>query len=133
MEPINIRFTAHLTDDFQFKSLENAYKKVKEELGAANAYIQELEENRDPEMLELRSKIVCLETEIQKLTKDNEKLKQQIKDYNDKYSKDVQELIRTDVLYKKCIDKINGVVADCKKVKAKNEELVMEIIRLRNQ
>lgn len=115
MNTTNIKFTAHLTKDYQLQAADALISKLKMELGAANSYIDELEYDK------------------QNLEKENEKLKALNKKLNDKYSNDVQEYLKTDELYHKYVKVIDEVIEEINRVKRRNDILVAEIMKLRNE
>lgn len=107
--------TLHLTENFKLKAADRLISKLKLELGAANAYIEELEEDKQN-----------LKEEINKLTELNKNL-------NDKYSRDVNEFLKTDPIYQKFIKVINEVEKDIIRLEDRNNKLVHEIMKLRDE
>lgn len=107
--------TLHLTENYQLKAADALISKLKQELGAANAYIDELEEDKK-----------VLKEEIEKLTEINKNL-------NNKYSQDVNEFLKTDVLYQKYIKVIDEVKQDIIRIQDRNNKLVYEIMKLRDE
>ena len=105
----------HLSENFQLKSADLLIKKLQLELGMANSYIDELENDKK----ELEEKVAKLETQIKNLI--------------DKYSKDVNEFLRTDLLYQKFISTIDRVTKKVKHTQEQNEKLIIEISKLRNE
>lgn len=120
---INMKQTIlHLTENYQLKAADALISKLRQELGASNAYIDELTDN------------------IKKLEEENNSLKIQlalkdksIKEINDKYSRDVNEYLKTDVLYQKYIKVINSVTQNIIRIKEHNDKLVREIMKLRDE
>lgn len=107
--------TLHLTERHQLKAADTLISKLKQELGAANAYIDELEEDKRN-----------LEEEIIKLKELNKNL-------NDKYSRDVNEFLKTDPIYQKYIKVIDEVEQDIIRLENRNNKLVYEIMKLRDE
>lgn len=107
--------TLHLTENYQLQAADALISKLRSDLGAANAYIDELEEDKR-----------TLEEEINKLKEINKNL-------NDKYSRDVNEFLKTDPIYQKFIKVINEVEQDIIRLEDRNNKLVHEIMKLRNE
>lgn len=105
----------HLTENYQLQAADTLISKLRLELGAANAYIDELEEDKRN-----------LEEEVNKLKEINKNL-------NDKYSRDVNEFLKTDPIYQKFIKVINEVEQDIIRLEDRNNKLVYEIMKLRDE
>jgi len=113
---INIMYqTLHLTENFKLKAADTLISKLRQELGAANAYIDELEEDKHN-----------LEEQI-------EKLKELNKNLNDKYSRDVNEFLKTDSIYQKFVKVIDETEKNIIRLQNRNDKLVYEIMKLRDE
>ena len=91
----------HLTTNYQLEAADALIKKLRQDLGAANAYIDELTYKNNK-----------LEEEIEKLKNQIATKDQDLKNFSDKYSRDVNEYLRTDILYQKYIKVIDDVTQD---------------------
>lgn len=113
---INIMYkTLHLTENYQLQAADALISKLRLDLGAANAYIDELEDNKR-----------TLEEEVNKLKEINKNL-------NDKYSRDVNGFLKTDPIYQKFIKVINEVEQDIIRLEDRNNKLIYEIMKLRDE
>lgn len=112
----------HLTTDYQLKAADALIKQLRQDLGAANAYIDELTYKNNE-----------LEEEIEKLKNQIAAKDQDLKNFSDKYSRDVNEHLRTDVLYQRYIKVIDDVTQNIIRVQERNDKLVHEIMKLRDE
>lgn len=92
-EPI-IKYKAHLTENHQLKAADELIKKLRLELGAANAYIAELEEGVASDWIKERAEY---KEQLQTMEQKVEKIKAKYKQIADKYSVDMQH-IRNEVV-----------------------------------
>lgn len=126
----NIKFTAHLTENHQLKAADQLISKLRQQHAADEEYIKELEdENRTiKEKTEepLLQKIQELQQQLEKEKAAREKLCQ-------KYSDDVQQFIKTDVLYAKYKAEIAELKEDRARFKRQKEQLIYEINQLRHE
>lgn len=95
---MNIKFTAHLTENHQLKAADDLIKSLRVELGQSNSYISELENT-----------IKSLEGKNKQLEDTVQHQKERIKALNDKYSSDMNEFLNTDLIYQKVADKIQKI------------------------
>lgn len=114
--------TFHLTENYQLKAADALISKLKQDLGAANSYIDELNYTIES----LNDEISDLKLQLQ--TKDN-----LIKNLNDKYSQDVNEYLKTDSLYQRYIKVIDDVKQNIIRIQDRNDKLVHEIMKLRDE
>lgn len=92
-EPI-IKYKTHLTENHQLKAADELIKKLRLELGAANAYIAELEEGVASDWIKERAEY---KEQLQTMEQKVEKIKAKYKQIADKYSVDMQH-IRNEVV-----------------------------------
>lgn len=109
-----IKFTAHLTENYQLKAADKLISKLRQENAANNEYICELEDENKL----LKSQIENLNSKIKKV--------------QDKYSIDKGELLKTDEIYLKYKQKIDELEEENKRFKKQKEDLICRIVRLEN-
>lgn len=103
----------HLTERFTLKSADLLISKLIQELGAANAYIEELEEGLDYK--ELKNNYEILLEENKNLKSKNATLESKCQSILDKYSKDMNTILSTDEKYlfqKQKIEELTKEVAN---------------------
>lgn len=124
-----IKFTAHLTEGHQLKAADQLISKLRQQLAANEAYIEELEEEN--KSIKEQTEIPLIE-KINELTKALEKEKAAREKLCQKYSDDVQQFIRTDVLYEKYKAKIDELENENQRLRRQKEDLICRIVRFEN-
>lgn len=124
-----IKFTAHLTEGHQLKAADQLISKLRQQLAANEAYIEELEEEN--KSIKEQTEIPLIE-KINELTKALEKEKAAREKLCQKYSDDVQQFIRTDVLYEKYKAKIDELENENQRLRRQKEDLICRIVQFEN-
>lgn len=126
----NIKFTAHLTENHQLKAADKLISKLRMAVAANEEYIKELEEERETLQEKVKEPLL---NEIENLKKQLEKEKAAREKLCQKYSDDVQQFIKTDVLYDKYKAEIAELKDERNRFKHQKEQLIYEINQLRNK
>lgn len=123
----NIKYTAHLTENHQLKAADKLISNLRVTLAANEEYIKELEEEnkiiKTKAEEPLLKEIEILKSQLEKEKAAREKLCQ-------KYSDDVQQFIKTDVLYDKYKKEINELTEENKRIKKQKEDLICRIAQM---
>lgn len=110
----------HLTESFVIKSADTLISKLRQELAAANAYIEELEDGINCK--ELKRNYEILLKENANLKTKNNKLEYQYKNILKKYSNDMSTILSVDEKYlsqKEQIEKLTEEVSNLKNIRDK--------------
>lgn len=106
-------------------------KKLTQDLSAANAYIEELEEERESKYEALKNVNEDLKIKNEVLTKENTRLCQQCEKYKanyktitDKYSKDINNTVSLDDHYQKQKAKIEKLTLEAEKLRLVRDQLI---------
>lgn len=110
----NIKFVAHLTENYQLQAADKLISKLRQQAAANEEYINELEEL-----------IEQLKAEIAKKDERYMKMCQ-------KYSDDVCQFIKTDILYDKYKAQIDELKEENARYKRQKEDLICRIAKLQS-
>jgi len=123
----NIKYTAHLTENHQLRAADKLISKLRMTVAANEEYIKELEEDnrviKDNAEKPLLEEIEILKKQLEKEKTAREKLCQ-------KYSDDVQQFIKTDVLYDKYKKEIDELKEENKRLKRQKEDLICRLTQI---
>lgn len=124
---IKVSLTPKAKEDLAVQKI----KKLTQELSAANAYIEELEEGNDKKSEELRTANNVLKKEVEMLAKEKcelqdkcEKYKAEYKAIADKYSQDVNNTISLDDRYQKQKAEIDKLTLEVEKLRLIRDQLI---------
>lgn len=142
METTNIKFRCHLTENHQLQAADALIKKLKLELGAANAYIQELEEGREAKYRELKVQMAEVEAKLINVKDTNKKLlmltdsyKKAVDKVTSKYSDDLSVLKEEPViaaLTSKYENEIQELKEQLDLMTRQRDNAITELVKLRN-
>lgn len=115
-QTINITCTAHLTENHQLKAADALISKLRETIAANECYIEELELNISEQ-----------EKEIQILKQQLEDNKIALKKVQDKYSVDVNNFIKTDIVCQKYQQEIQELKKQRDNYRDQRDKLLYQI------
>lgn len=129
MNTINITCKAHLTENHQLKAADALISKLRIQLGEERSYTEELilEISKLKEEIEDLRNGIC--PNIQEVIEENAKLKLHYKQLSDRYSVLKGNMITEHPIF----PKYKEALADNKKLRDTNEELICTIVKLRNE
>lgn len=111
---MSTQIQVHLTASYQLAEADKLIAKLRQQHGADMAYIQELEDKNEE-----------LQNEYNKVINDLKKLR-------DKYSDDVMQVIRTDILYEKYKKNLESVKQERDQYKKQRDALAYRLTQLQN-
>lgn len=124
-----IKYTAHLTENHQLKAADQLISKLRQQLSANEEYIKEIEEEN--QIIKEKTEKPLLE-KIEELTVALTKEKTAREKLCQKYSDDVQQFIKTDILYAKYKKELDELKEENKRLKHQKEDLIYRILKLEN-
>ena len=124
-----IKYTAHLTENHQLKAADQLISKLRQQLSANEEYIKEIEEEN--QIIKEKTEKPLLE-KIEELTLALTKEKAAREKLCQKYSDDVQQFIKTDILYAKYKKELDELKEENKRLKHQKEDLIYRILKLEN-
>ena len=110
----NIRFVAHLTENHQLQAADKLISKLRQQAAANEEYINELEELVE----QLKAEIAKKDERYMKMCQ--------------KYSDDVCQFIKTDLLYEKYKAQIDELKEENVRYKRQKEDLICRIAKLQS-
>jgi predicted nucleic acid-binding Zn-ribbon protein len=127
----NIKFTAHLTENHQLKAADQLISKLRQQHAADEEYIKEIEEQNEKLCQEIKVAQEPLLKQIKELEEALAKEKASREKLCQKYSDDVQQFIKTDVLYAKYKKELDETKEERDRFRRQRDQLVYEINQLR--
>ena len=124
-----IKYTAHLTENHQLKAADQLISKLRQQLSANEEYIKEIEEKN--QIIKEKTEKPLLE-KIEELTLALTKEKTAREKLCQKYSDDVQQFIKTDILYAKYKKELDELKEENKRLKHHKEDLIYRTLQLEN-
>ena len=124
---INIKYRAHLTENYQLKSAQQLISKLQIQLGMEKEYSEELEEKLARVNSELETERIK-NSELREIL-ETERIK--VKKLYDKYACDVQQAVKMDDIYLRKNEIIKEKNAEIEHLTKLKDMYLAELVKLR--